>query len=270
MVLLVGYYLCILAEVIGMTESTCIMAAGEQMDVGTKVVLWSDPNGFSFYKNKSYKPRDLSLDDLRKQIKCFVLHHSATYTAKHCYQGLNSRGLSVNFMIDDDCNENGYATIYQCLDIKDIGWSQGSVNSLGPGVEICYQPAAWNTPNAYSEVNQKKYGVQPHSPVRDKIHGVSFSVFPPTEAQIKSTIALMTGFCKLFPDVKPEFPKTVTGGINKTTVGEYTGMISHFNITKSKVDPMGFPFERAEEELKKNLNVEEPKGWFKKCLGYFV
>ena len=234
-----------------MSETT-IVACGQEADIGCRVIKWDEPTGLSFYTTKKYTGRNVDIDVLRQEVKTFVLHHSATYTAKHTYAGLISRGLSVNFIIDDDINDDGFATIYQCLDIKDAAWSHAPLNRRGPGVEICYQPMASTMAQAYSEANQNKYGVQPHEITSDKIHGQDIKAFCPTEAQVKSTIALLKGFVELFPDVPGVFPKDKEGNIVKTAIvkpEEYVGFLAHFHVTRNKIYPLGFPFAPVEAEF---------------------
>lgn len=234
-----------------MSETT-IIACGQEADIGCRVVKWNDPGGLSFYTTRKYTGRNVGIDALRHEVKAFILHHSATYTAKHTYAGLISRGLSVNFIIDDDVNEDGFATVYQCLDIKDAAWSHAPLNRRGPGVEICYQPMVSTMAQAYSEANQKKYGVQPHEIFADKIHGQAIKAFAPTEAQVKSTIALLRGFVELFPDVPKAFPKDNDGNVIKTSIvnpDKYEGFLAHFQVTRNKIDPLGFPFDQVEAEV---------------------
>lgn len=237
---------------------TNIIAAGVKFDIGCRVVLWDDPDGLSFYAPvKKYNSRNIEMDELRNDIKTFVLHHSATYTAKQTYTGLISRGLSVNFIIDDD-NIDGVATIYQCLDIKDAAWSHAPLNNNGPGVEICYQPMASVMANAYSSENCKRYGVTSHPIVSDTIHGNVMRIFPPSLAQVEAVAALLWGFVELFPNVSPTFPKNADGSIVKTTIDnpiDYTGLLAHFNITRNKIDPAGFPFSDVENKIRQRMTL---------------
>lgn len=252
-----------------MDKNTAIVAAGQTADIGCRVVLWNEEKGFSFYGKGKFTPRNHDLDQLRKEIKLFVLHHSVTYTAKQTYSGLIGRGLSVNFIIDDN-DIDGYATIYQCLDIKDAGLSHGPFNKSGPGVEICYHPTAWKTPQAYSPENIKKYGVQPHPKMKDTIHRMPLEVFGPTEAQVRSTIALLKGFCQLFPNIKPEFPKDISGQVVKTVIPDPKHIICHYNLTFNKVDPLGFPHEKVEKQLKEELNlVKKNENLFSSIFSFF-
>lgn len=232
--------------------NTSIVAAGIPFDIGCRVVLWDEPGGMSFYKGKKYSGRNVDLVELRNHTKCFVIHHADTYTAKQTYASLIGRGLSVNFIIDDD-SVDGVSTIYQCLDIKDGGWSQAPLNQRGPGVEISYRPLASTMAQAYSVANQVKHGVQPHSIEDDVIHGVKLRVFPPSEPQVNACIAMLWGFSELFPDVPPEFPKDAAGNVPKTVVANaaaYEGFLAHFHVTRGKIDPSGFPFDYVENEVK--------------------
>lgn len=229
--------------------NTSIVASGQTFDIGCRVIRWDEPGGFSFYSSKKFTSRAATLDILRGEVKSFVLHHAACYTAKQTYGGLLARGLSVNFIIDDNVDKDGYATIYQCLDIKDAGWSHAPLNRRAPGVEIAYQPLAAKMVDAYSPTNQKKYGVQARAIETDVIHGQTLRIFPPAESQIKSCTALLYGFVRLFPEVKAEFPHDAAGNIPKTTISnpeQHVGFLSHFHITRAKIDPVGMPFDHVE------------------------
>ena len=226
-----------------------VIAAGQNFNIGTRVVLWNEPTGFSFYKNGKYIKRDKTIEKLQNEINCFVLHHSVDYKAKNTYNNLRSRGLSVNFIIDDDATD-GIATIYQCLDIKDAGYSHKPLNLTGPGVEISYHPEAWEKPNLYSEKNRQKYKVSEHKTLKDTVHSQTRTVFAPTDAQVQACIALAYGISQAFPNMKMEFPKNANGEIIKTTVADPKGLLCHFHITKQKIDPAGFPCEYMEEQVK--------------------
>lgn len=259
-----------------MKKNTSIVACGKTFDIGRRVVLWDEPGGLNHYlentvavsnvdrktgklikstiSGKRYTSRNIKFETLQNILCNFTVHHSVTYRAAETYNGLhNGRKLSVNFIIDDDKN----ATIYQCLDIKDIGWSQGECNGSGPGVEICYHPEAWQNPSAYSEAIQTKYKVQPHEISNEVIHNQKFKVFKPTDEQIESLCALLWGYCELFPNIKPKFPKDEKGHI-KTTIknpAKYSGLLGHFHITRNKIDPMGIDFKYVEKSIEDRLAV---------------
>lgn len=255
-------------------DNTCIKVCGKKFDTGTRVILWDEQDGLSFYQSGKFVPRPVPIDTLRQTINSFVIHHSVTFTAHSMYRGLKARGLSVNFMIDDDVNENGCATIFQLLDVKDYGFSQKGHNHLGAGVEISYYPDAWDHPNRYSQENIDKWGVQPHKIVSDKIKGRTFTVFAPTDAQVKACIHLISGYKKAFPDLELKFPRDENGEFMAFTVHHELrkGLLHHFNIDTQKVDAMGFPTDYVEEEVNRLDQAEKMKtrkGFLNRLLSVF-
>jgi hypothetical protein len=160
-------------------------------------------------------------------------------------------------MIDDD-DVNGYATVFQNLDIRHAGWSQGGgCNGLGPGVEISYMPDAW-TKNRYTAKLQRKWKVPKHETVVAPIHGTKLKVHLPTNAQIASLLQLMWGFTELFPNVPPMFPRTTQGfpvTTNLAAPKEYTGFLNHFHIKRGKIDTAGLDMEMIEAEVAKRKQL---------------
>ena len=247
-------------------ENTNIVVCGKKFDCGARVVLWDEQEGLSFYPGGPsikghYTERNLNLKELSGLINAFYVHHSVTYTAHSMFRGLKARNLSCNFMIDDDINEDGCATIYQLLDVKDAGYTQGGIyNRNGAGVEIAYYPDAWSNPDRYSKVNQEKWGVQPHSIVSDTIHGHEFKkVFGPTEAQVKACIRLIYGYSKAFPNLELSFPRDKDGKFISGLVPENQrkGLLHHFNVKRAKVDAMGFPTNFVELEVNKLVEADK-------------
>lgn len=233
----------------------------DSVDIGCKVVKWDEPGGLDFTKSGKFisYPGDITL--LRQKITQLTVHWAATYRAKHMYTGLNARGLSVNFMIDDDCDANGFATIYQCLPISKLGYSQGrhtdgrSFNGLGPGIELSYQPNLWET-DMYDPGDRKKWDVPEHKNKKAPIHGTQMSVHLPTDAQMKSLNHLILGFCRLFPNIPSKFPRDKMGNIPSTVIPnpmEYKGLCGHFHLRRDKIDPAGLDFESVENFVNQNL-----------------
>lgn len=235
-----------------MSQNTRIFAAEKSFDIGCRVVKWDEEDGLDFHPKGRYNKRDISFEQLSPQMKQFCVHWSVTYRAKHMFGGLNARGLSCNFMIDDDVNDQGYATIYQCLDIKHGGWSQGGVfNNMGPGVEISYMPQAWEK-NMYTPWARKKWDVPEHDTVRAPVHGTTLKVFLPTQAQMASLLQLLWGFVELFPHVPAKFPRTVQGFHSTTKLADptqHTGFVSHYHLKRSKIDTAGLDYDMIEEEV---------------------
>lgn len=224
----------------------------KSFDIGCRVLKWDEPQGFNFIPKGKYNKRDLSFEDLSLQIKQFCVHWSATYRASHMFGGLNARGLSCNFMIDDDVNDQGFATIYQCLPIMYGGWSQGGVyNNLGPGVEISYMPQAWEG-DQYGILARQKNKVPEHETGLGQVHGTKLKVHLPTKAQMASLLQLMWGFSELFPEVPTKFPRTVQGFPMSTTLPDpekYSGFVTHYHLKRGKIDVAGLDMEMIEHEV---------------------
>jgi len=237
-----------------MSKNTSIIVAGVGFDTGIRVILWDEPEGLSFYPKRRFHARDWDLEECRKHIKSFYIHHSVTYTAHSTFRGLMARGLSCNFMIDDDIDpETGCATIYQHLDVKDGGWSQGGVhNHDGAGVEICYYPDAWTKPDRYSAFNRKRLGVHQHPVVSDTIHGHNFKqCYGPTDAQVKACNRLAAAYCLAFPDMPRTFPRDANGKLISTVIpnDKRAGLMHHFNVKRGKIDAMGYPTDQSEKDI---------------------
>jgi len=240
-------------------KNTKIYSAERSFDIGCRVIKWDEPEGLDLTPTGKYTARpNASHADLQKIYKQFTIHWSVTYKARHTVTGLKARGLSVNFSIDDDIDENGYATVYQHLDLCHSGWSQGQgFNQLGPGVEIAYMPQAYQA-DMYSVWNRKKYNVPFHDATVAPVHGSKLRVFLPTEAQMKSLVHLCWGIAELFPNIPPVFPKTSSGDYLTTVLPNphnYSGFISHYHLKRGKIDVAGLDYDRVETE------VGERKRW---------
>jgi hypothetical protein len=237
--------------------NTSIFAADKSFDIKCPVIRWDDPNGYDLHPFGKYINRNMTHAQLQKEIKQFTVHWSVTYTAKAMLSVLKSRGLSCNFMIDDDVNDQGYATIYQCLDVSKGGYSQGpGLNGLGPGVEIAYMPQAWENPNLYSAANRARYGVQNHDTTTATVHQAKLKVFLPSDAQMKSLVQLMWGFAELFPEVPRKFPRNAQGlplEGKLTDPKSYTGFAQHFHLRRSKIDAAGIDPINLEKQVQNRL-----------------
>ena len=230
--------------------NTRIYAAEKSFDIGCRVVKWDEPNGFDFHPKGNYVKRNIPFKELSNKLKQFTIHWSETYRASHMFSGLNARGLSCNFMIDDD-NTNGFATIYQCLNLLHGGWSQGGVyNSLGPGVELSYMASAWEK-DRYTLANRVKWKVPSHATTTATVHGTRLKVHLPTEAQLNSLAQLMWGFVELFP-IPAKFPRTSQGFPVLTTLkdaAQFSGFVNHYHLKREKIDAAGIDMERLEKEV---------------------
>lgn len=227
-----------------------IFAGDKSFDIGCRVYKWNEPGGLDLTPYKKYSTKKGSFEDLSKQVKQFTVHWSVTYRAKDTFTGIQARGLSSNFIIGDD-DINGYASIYQCLDLFNFGWSQGgSFNTTGYGVEVSYMPDAF-TANRYTPEIISKYNVQTHDTTLAPVHGTKLKVYLPTKAQMNSLVQLIWGITEMFPNVKPEFPKN-NGEYITTKLASpetYCGCVSHYHLTKEKIDTAGLDYSLIEKEV---------------------
>ena len=231
--------------------NTRIYAAEKSFDIGCRVVKWDESKGLNFTPLGKFTKRNLSFDKLSPLVKQFTIHWSVTYRGIDTFTGLNARGLSCNFIIGDD-DVNGYASIFQTLDIVNAGWSQGQgLNDLGPGVEISYMPDAY-TKDRYTLLDRQRWGVPKHETVLATVHGAKLKVHIPTKAQIASLVQLMWGFSELFPNVPAKFPRTPQGFPTLTKLNnprEYSGFVSHYHLRREKIDTAGLDMEMLEQEV---------------------
>lgn len=140
-----------------------IIVAGKRIPIGTHVVTWKDPNGYSAYRRGKHFDRsqpadgkrryshrsglplgmregDLSHEDLKQVVHQFVVHYDTTGCSRQCFKVLQDvRNLSVHFMLDVD------GTIYQTLDVRDKAWHATISNDFAVGIEIAH-PGAWKSP----------------------------------------------------------------------------------------------------------------------------
>ena len=205
----------------------------------SKVVLWSEPAGLKI-NSKNYR----SYFEKRK-INSFVNHWDVCLNSKSCVNVLNNRGLSVHLVIDND------GTIYQLCDINHLcHHAGGKVNATSIGVEIA---------NAYYPKYQKWYvkkgfGERPLI-TGETCHGSSmkdFMGFYPV--QLQALQALWHSIHKGV-GIPLECPVDDDGNTLKTTNakcarGTFKGFVSHYHITRKKIDCAGLDIAKLLEEIK--------------------
>jgi len=256
--------------------NTCIVICGKKVDIGTKVILWNDPDGLNAYgrsKNVYYiedrktgkKKKEVvsgarfnsrskissqpSLNKIRNIVTQFFLHHSGLYRAKDTFNVLhNQRGISCHFILDDD------GTIYQTLDMRERAWHAGLNNTIAVGVEIDSRAYAKSLPKAYDKFHQKRFGVMPRNKRLDRVNGDNILGYEYNDAQYNALINLGIGVKDIFPRLweSPnkyliDFPRDQNGDIIKSKLSNPTkhiGFICHYNSSSSKRDPIAFDHDR--------------------------
>jgi N-acetylmuramoyl-L-alanine amidase len=159
---------------------TEIVVCGERLDIGTPVVLWSDPIGFDAYRQRCrfndqvlpaeptsgpdgpsplrYGSRSREIvtpRDLAEHVHLVVVHYDAVGSAQRCFRSLHdNRGLSAHFLLDLD------GTLYQTLDLRERAFHAKDVNDVSIGIEIANIGAmstpklleAWYGPDESGEI----------------------------------------------------------------------------------------------------------------------
>jgi len=247
------------------SPGSSIIVAGQPVEVGHPVVLWSDPQGFDGYQthcidqsggccdsqNKRYGVRaglrTRRLDELQGIVSQFVLHFDGCVNSRSCFKSMHNRprprqdggcGLSAHFMIDTD------GTIYQTLDLVERAYHAEEVNSTSIGVEICNRGrvdrAEW--PKLPTEYRTR--------PTRDVLvngeHHLAYEFRP---EQYESLIALSRALLRTFPKLKPIVPEWPDGRIIQDTLADplaFAGILGHFHVDlqKQKWDPGPLDFRR--------------------------
>ena len=209
-----------------------------------KVVLWDDQHGFksnpgTYYNYAGKEDRAPTM---------FVNHWDVCLSSESCAKVLNKRGISVHFLIDND------GTIYQMLDTQHGAWHAGvgKINHKSIGVEIsnAYYPKyqSW-----YEKNNFGSRPIVNHAWVNGSRLKQHLGFYP---VQIKAAQALWLA-CSSAYDIPLESPssndndfKTSTKTEQTVTSGKFKGIVSHYHITKRKIDCGGLDIISLLEEVK--------------------
>ena len=207
-----------------------------------KVVLWSEPDGLKAnpgtYYDYTGRPK--------RNIRLFVNHWDVCLNATSCVSVLNRRGISVHFLIDND------GTIYQALDMQHGAWHAGHVrsNRASVGVEIsnAYYPKYqdWYVKNGFGE-RPTIEGAWVHGEELDPFLG-----FYPV--QIEALKALWEAIhqsagVELQTPLDQNTGKTSTKYYQDALYGNFSGFVSHYHISKKKIDCAGLDIKTLLEDL---------------------
>lgn len=117
------------------SPNQAIVACGRRVDIGTPVILWDDPGGYTcphprgrvdchqhdpalndaptrpFHMYRISDP-DRAFEELNRAVHQFVLHYDVCYCARHCHEVLQqTTAMGSHFYLDLD------GTIYQTCDL---------------------------------------------------------------------------------------------------------------------------------------------------------
>jgi len=206
-----------------------------------KVVRLNDDNNLAL-PSDCYR----SCLDAEREPSMIVTHWDAALSAKSCHNILKKRGISTHFVIDND------GTIYQMVDTQHVGWHAGNrgVNNCSIGIDFS---------NAYYVKYQKYYetkGFGPRPVLDDStVHGRTLKphlgYYP---AQLEAYKALVCALCDRY-DIPLACPtdndgKLLTSVHSEAAEATFKGIVSHYHLTKRKIDCAGLRLDKVIDELR--------------------
>ncbi len=203
-----------------------------------------------------------TLPQLQQVVDQFVLHYDVCGLSKICFNVLHDhRGLSIHFMVDID------GTIYQTLDLKERARHATTSNNRSIGIEIAnmgaYPPGdtkvldEWYQRDAQGRMAIKiparvadpmlrvqNFTGRPARPdlVRGVVQGQELVQYDFTPEQYAALIKLTAALCKIFPQIKPDFPRGPDGQVlphklPDAELAAFKGVLGHYHIQTNKTDP---------------------------------
>ena len=162
------------------------------------------------------------------------IHFDAAGTSRRCFEILQDRrGLSVQFMLDLD------GTIYQTLDVKESAFHATIANGRSIGIEVANIGAypenatdrltkvyksdqagqvfiaspARAPPRRAKPGNSRLLRPARNEIVRGTIQGQKLTQYDFTPEQYESLAKLAATLCKLFPKIRPDYPRDASGAL---------------------------------------------------------
>jgi len=212
-----------------------------------KVVLWSEKGGLATRQGHYY---DYSGRPKRK-IRFFVNHWDVCLSSTSCQKVLDKRGVSVHFLIDND------GTIYQTLDMQHAAWHAGSSRSNRPSVGVEITNAYYTKYQDWYEKNG--FGVRP---VIDDawVHNVKLDPFlgfyPAQIEALKALWKAINGATEIpYETPVSQFGKTSTKYVQDVAYGSFSGFVSHYHVSKTKIDCAGLDIKTLLDEVKYDIDI---------------
>ena len=235
----------------------------------TKVKELITPNRYSLRKGplspeeqERFRGGGWDLATLQRVVDQFVLHYDVCGVSKVCFDVLHDhRDLSVHFMLDID------GTIYQTLDLKERARHATIANNRSVGVEIAnigaYAPGdtkaleEWYARDAGNKpfirvpaqvgdpmIHTKNFTGRPARPetVRGVVQGGELLQYDFTPEQYAALIKLTAALCKVFPNLKCDYPRDAAGKVvpqklPDEELAKYHGVLGHYHVQTNKTDP---------------------------------
>jgi N-acetylmuramoyl-L-alanine amidase len=202
------------------------------------------------------------LPTLQRIVDQFVIHYDVTGVSSACFAELQDvRDLSVHFMLDLD------GTIYQTLDLKERARHATIANDRSVGIEIAnvgaYPPGdhkpldEWYQRDAAGKpfirvpdrlgdprIRTKNFVARPLRPelVPGKVQGADWVQYDLTAQQYAALIKLTATLCKIFPQLKCDYPRGPDGAVLPHKLADdewknYHGILGHYHVQTNKIDP---------------------------------
>jgi N-acetylmuramoyl-L-alanine amidase len=199
---------------------------------------------------------------LQRMADQFVIHYDVCPVSQTCFKVLHDhRNLSVHFMLDVD------GTIYQTLDLKERARHATISNARSIGIEIANMGAysvkdkdaleKWYEARDGGEIRLKAsrpyndIGVRTPDfigrPARNElivgnVQGQELAQYDFTPEQYESLIKLTATLCKIFPNIKCDYPKDDDGKLIPKKLDDsdwraYQGILGHYHVQLNKTDP---------------------------------
>jgi len=254
-----------------------IVVAGQTYHTGTRVITWLETGGYNgyvgvkpFLRRKTSGKHDdderarasaWNLTGLQSVIDQFVIHYDGHGLSKLCFPVLQQRQLSVHFLLDLD------GTIYQTVDLQERALHATTSNDRAIGIEIANVGAfpvgdpqildRWYRKDATGqtriqipkELGDPRLQARPFSAspvrsevVRGSIQGEEWAQYDFTAEQYEALIKLTAALCRLFPQIKNDYPRDDHGALRSTKLpddqlAQFKGILGHYHIQTNKNDP---------------------------------
>jgi hypothetical protein len=212
-----------------------------------KFVLWSEEGGLETRRGQYY---DYS-GRPQRSIRYFVNHWDVCLSSESCQRVLDRRGASVHFLIDND------GTIYQTLDMQHAAWHAGSSRTNRPsvGVEISnayytkYQD--WYVKNGFGE-RPIVEGAWVHGSELDPFLGF----YPEQIEALKALWKAIHGAAEIpYETPVKQNGNTETKYVQDVAYGSFSGFVSHYHISKGKIDCAGLDIKTLLDEVKYGIDI---------------
>ena len=229
----------------GCDDKNYIVHNGQFIEIDWhKVVLWDDPEGLNTgwgnYYNYAGKP------DRKPTI--FVNHWDVCLSSESCAEVLSRRGISIHFCIDND------GTIYQLLDTQHGAWHAGigKVNHASIGVEISnayytkYQD--WYVKNGFGE-----RPLQENAWVHGRKKDPFLDFYPVQIEALKALWKAVHQGLGIPLEVPTRNGETSTTIHTDSSRAKFSGFVSHYHLTKRKIDCAGLDLLLLSNEVKEEI-----------------